>query len=132
MPNLDDPRSRGSLAAEIVASFLPRRPALPAAERAAVEDEVTRAVVAQLGAMPPGLRLAVRAALAAFDVLPVLRWGRTFRRLDTDRRQAWIRTWDEGGVGPMPALVKLLRACSLFAWFDHPRVTAALAAGAGD
>jgi hypothetical protein len=130
-PPPDDARrdAFSRLLGEIVRSLLPVRPALPAEERAAVEAEVVRAVAAQLASMSTALRLGVRTGLLAFRALPLVRWGRTFPALDETHRRAWIRTWDESGVGPMPALVKLLRSCILFAWFDHPRVAAALAAG---
>lgn len=102
---------------------------MAAGDRAAVEDDVARLVATQIAAMPSFLRLPYRCALVGFDLLPLVRWGRTFRGLDGGRRAAWVATWDERGLGPTHAFVKLVRSCSLLAFFDHPRVGAALAAG---
>jgi hypothetical protein len=117
------------LVAAVVESLLPSGPVLAAEERADVATDVARVVATQIAAMPTFLRLPYRAALLAFDLLPALRHGRSFRGLDAVDRAAWVRRWDERGVGAMRAFVKLVRSCTLFAWYDHPRVTAALAAG---
>ena len=114
----------------VVRSVLPERPALDVDTRAAVEADVTRLVATQIGAMPGFLRLPYRCALLGFELLPVLRWGRTFRALDAERRRAWVALWDERGLGPMHAFVKLVRSCTLLGFYDHPRVAAALAATA--
>ena len=115
-----------ALLAAIVHCLLPPFPELPAAERAAVTADVVTLVGAQIAAMPRFLRLPYRSALAAFDLLCVLRYGRPFRALDESRQRAWLEAWDERGVGATHAMVKLVRSCTLFAWFDDPRVGSAL------
>jgi hypothetical protein len=116
------------LVAALVVSLVPARPSLAPDEREAIVADVARLVASQIAALPTFLRLPYRLALLAFDLLPLLRWGRTFRHLDADTQRAWIRLWDEGGVGPTRSFVKLIRSCTLLAWFDHPRVTAAFGA----
>ena len=117
------------LVAALVESLLPSGPVLAVEDRAGVAADVARVVASQIAAMPTFLRLPYRGALLAFDLLPALRHGRSFRGLEAAERAAWVRRWDERGVGPMRAFVKLVRSCTLFAWYDHPRVAAALAAG---
>ena len=78
-------RPQEALLTAIVGCFLPPFPALPAAERAAVADDVVASVGAQIAAMPRFLRLPYRSALTAFDLLCVLRYGRPFRALDEAR-----------------------------------------------
>jgi hypothetical protein len=119
-----------ALLACIVGCLLPAFPELPAAERAAVAGDVIAQVGAQIAAMPRFLRLPYRSALAAFDLLCVLRYGRPFRALDEVRQRAWVAAWDERGVGATRAVMKLVRSCTLFAWYDHPRVGPALLAAA--
>lgn len=117
-----------TLLAAVVHSLLPSVPALPPTERVAIASDVVTAVAAQIAAMPSFLRVPYRSALVAFDLLPVMRFGRPFRSLDERRQRAWLGLWEERGVGPMRAMVKLVRSCTLFAWFDHPRVGPALVA----
>ena len=121
-----DSRRQEALLTAVVHSLLPPFPTLPPGERSAVAADVVATVVDQITAMPGFLRVPYRSALVAFDLLPVLRFGRPFRGLDDRRQRAWLESWDERGVGPMRAVVKLVRSCTLFAWFDHPRVGSAL------
>lgn len=120
-------RPQEALLTSIVQCVLPPFPALPATDRAAVADDVVGTVGAQIAAMPRFLRIPYRGALSALDLLCVLRYGRPFRLVDEARQRAWIETWDERGIGPTRAVVKLVRSCTLFAWFDHPRVSSILA-----
>lgn len=119
-------RPQEALLAAIVRALLPPSPALPAAEQAAVAADVVTTVSMQIAAMPSLLRVPYRGALVAFDLLPLVRFGRPFRALDDARQRAWLAAWDERGIGPTRAVVKLVRSCTLFAWFDHPRVGPAL------
>jgi hypothetical protein len=122
------PRRQEALIAAIVHSVLPTFPPLPPADRTAVTATVVTTVGNQIAAMPGFLRVLYRSALLAFDLLAVMRFGRPFRRLDAAQRRVWLEAWDERGVGAMRAVVKLVRSCALFAWFDHPRVGSALEA----
>jgi hypothetical protein len=124
------PRRQEALLAAVVHTILPPFPPLPPVERTAVTADVVATVVEQISAMPSFLRVPYRGALVAFDLLSVLRFGRPFRGLDDRHQRAWLETWGERGVGPMRAVVKLVRSCTLFAWFDHPRVGSALDAAA--
>jgi hypothetical protein len=125
-----DSRRQEALLAAVVHSLLPPFPTLPPADRTAVAADVVATVADQITAMPSFLRVPYRSALVAFDLLPLLRFGRPFRGLDDRRQRAWLESWDERGVGPMRAVVKLMRSCTLFAWFDHPRVGSALGVNA--
>jgi hypothetical protein len=120
---------QASLVTALVESLLPTDPVLDVDVRADVATDVAHLVVTQIRAMPPFLRLPYRAALLSFDLLPVLSYGRSFRALDRTAREGWIRRWDERGLRATRAFVKLVRSCTLFAWYDHPRVAAALGAG---
>jgi hypothetical protein len=107
----------------------PERPPLGRDATAEVTDAVAAWVAGQVEALPGYLFLPYRAALFGFGWLPVLRWGRTYPALPGARRLAWLSLWSDGPIPPCRDFVKLLRSCALFAWFDHPRVRAALENG---
>ena len=64
-------------------------------EAAALRDgdwaEVERIVGEALGKRPAGIRRQLLVFIRLLDLLPVFRWGRTFRRLDDDRRRRFLR-----------------------------------------
>jgi hypothetical protein len=109
--------------AAAVRAILARTAPPATASRDVVEADVATLVAQQIAAMPTFLRLPYRAGLTCFDALPLLRWGRRFRDLDPPRRDAWITAWDESRIGATHSFVKLIRSCTLLAWFDDPRVT---------
>jgi len=114
----------------VVAALLPGFPPLDGAARERVVRDVAGFLGSQIGAMPATLRGPYRIALAAFGFLPFFRYGRTFTRLDTDARAAWLQLWEEHGGLPTRSFVRVLRSCTLLAYFDHPLVTEQLAASA--
>lgn len=123
--------ARRQLVAEIVGALAPHEPALaPAARERALRDTV-RFVASQIEAMPSYLRLPYLLALSAFDWLALLRHGRRFPGLAPARREAWIESWSASALAPRRDFVKLLRSCTLLAFFDHPAVRARLIAEAG-
>jgi hypothetical protein len=105
----------------IVTVVLPAYPDL-AAERGAVEDDVTRYLASQIGAMPSFLRLPYRLALRGFALLPLLRYGRSFHALPSPRRKAYLALWSDAPLTRMRELVKLIRTTALLVYFDHPAV----------
>jgi hypothetical protein len=116
------PSRQRHVVAEIVglvtpAEFLPDPEA-----RARVRDDATDFVCSQIAAMPSFLRLPYRLALAAFNLLPVLRWARPFSRLPERARTAYLSVWSDGGISLNRDFVKLLRSCALLAYFDHEEV----------
>lgn len=128
-------RQRDAIVTAIVADLLPSHPALDAGERAAVAADAVAFVVAQVRGLPEFLRLPYGAAAFAFDGLAILRWGRTFRGLDGARRRAYVALWTGSPLGATRNFLKLIRSCTLLAYYDHPIVRARLersAAPTGD
>jgi len=113
---------------QIVVALLPSFPPLDDEARERVTRDAASFLASQIAGMPTSLRLPYRAALAAFDLLPLLRFGRSFPSLERERQVAWLDLWNERGVVPTRSFVKLLRSCALFAYFDHPLVVAQLCA----
>jgi hypothetical protein len=106
----------------------PDRPPLGPDGATQVKDAVGAWVAGQVEALPGYLLVPYRVALLGFGWLPVLRWGRAYPALSRARRRAWLSWWSDGPVSPCRDFVKLLRSCALFAWYDHPRIRAALEA----
>lgn len=102
-------------------------PELDAATRANAQRDVTAFVCSQIGSMPSFLRLPYRIVLAAFNWLPALRYGRPFVSLPDDVASAYLSLWSTRSLGPSRSFVKLIRTCSLLAYYDHPQIRAALA-----
>jgi hypothetical protein len=113
-----------------VAALLRDVPPLGDDTREQVVRDVAVFLAAQIAGMPSTLRVPYRAALAAFDLLPLLRYGRPFHLLENSAQVAWLDLWGERGGLPTRSFVKLLRSCVLFAYFDHPVVVARLEAAA--
>lgn len=122
-------RREHEILAAATAVLVPVMPPLAGEARTRVERDVTAFLVAQIAAMPTLLQLPYRGALAAFDLLPLVRYSRLFRRLDGTAGAAWLAAWTARGGLPARNFVKLLRSCALLAYFDHPLVVAALASG---
>jgi hypothetical protein len=114
--------------AAIVRVILPAHPELDATARSAVESEVTRYVARQIQAMPGFLRLPYRAALLAFDLLPLLRYARPFRALAPAAQAAYLARWNAAPIAAMRDVIKLMRSSALLVYFDHPLVLARLEA----
>lgn len=119
-------RHRDAIVTAIVADLLPSHPALDLAERRTVAADVVAFVASQVQGLPDFLRVPYGMALLAFEGLPVLRWGRPFRRLDGGRRHAYLALWTASNLGVTRNFIKLLRSCTLLAYYDHPTVRARL------
>lgn len=115
---------------EIVAEVVPSYPELDRETRVRVCTDVTAFVESQISALPPFLRVPYEFAIGVFQLLPVLRYGRTFGGLGAEARQACLGFWG-GGTLPFTAeFTKVIRSCSLLAYFDHPDVRGRLGAAA--
>lgn len=119
-------RQRDAIITAIVADLLPSHPVLDPGARAIVTADVVAFVVAQVRGLPEFLRVPYGAASFAFDGLALLRWGRPFRMLDAARRQAYVALWTGSPLGATRNFVKLIRSCTLLAYYDHPAVRARL------
>ncbi|HUG39711.1 MAG TPA: hypothetical protein VMM12_04465 [Longimicrobiales bacterium] len=62
--------------------------------------ELERIVDAALARRPAAVRRQLLVFIRALDILPLFRWGRTFRRLDPDRRRRFLQ-----GVQDAPVLL---------------------------
>jgi hypothetical protein len=110
----------------VAACLVPDFPPLDTGAREHVLRDVSAFLVGQVDALPGVLRVPYRCALAAFDVAPVARHRRTFRRLPPAAQAAHLVWWTDAGGLATRNFVKLLRSCTLLAWFDHPLVTGRL------
>ncbi len=119
-------RRREATVAGIVDCLIPSFPRLDAGTRAAIMADVTRFVGSQISALPEFLRVPYELALTAFELLPVLRWGRPFGALAPERRAAYVALWSDARIGAMRNFVKLVRGCALLAYYDHPDLARAL------
>ena len=117
---------RQATVAAIVESLVPSVPVLDPATRSTVLHDVTRFVGSQISALPSFLRVPYGLALTAFELLPLLRWGRPFVALDHERRAAWVARWTDAPIGVMRNFVKLIRGCALLAYYDHPALASVL------
>ncbi len=106
----------------LVQLLLPRYPELETAVRAGVEHDVTAFVAGQIRSMPSFLRLPYRLALFACNWLAVLRYGKPLLALGDAAAAAYLSLWSSAGIGPTRDFVKLIRSCTMLAYFDHPRV----------
>ena len=114
--------SQRQVVAEIIGLMLPEQPCLSAPERTQVHSAVTGFVVSQIEALPTFLALPYRVALLAFQLLPILRYGRRFDSLDQASQAAYLALWSEGPLAQARDFTKLIRSCALLAYFDHPDV----------
>lgn len=111
---------------EIVRIILPAYPHMEEEQRAEVERAVTLWVATQIESMAGHLHLPFAVALVAFDLLPLLRYGRRFRALPTATRANYLEGWSNAPVPPMRDFVRLIRSSALFAYFDDPYVRSCL------
>jgi len=116
----------------VVTVLLPEYPQLPDDARGRVAEDVAAFLDAQIAGLATPLRLPYRLALAILDGLPLLRYGRPFTRLERAQRERWLDVWQARGGVATASVLKLLRSCALFAYFDHPVVIERLEAGAAD
>lgn len=121
-------RYESRIVADVVRLILPEYPPLDSSVREEVSVDVTSYVASQIRSMPSFLAHPYRLALLAFDLLPLLRYGRTFHSLPYGRKHAYLAGWSDAPIGVMRDFVKLIRSCALLAYFDHPRVGAELEA----
>jgi hypothetical protein len=105
-----------------VVALAPTVPPLGDAARTRVRGDVAAFVTAQIAHMPVALRLPYRVALAAFNFLAVLRYRRSFCHIEPVAQADWLDRWSERYGFLARNFVKLLRTCTLFAYFDHPLV----------
>lgn len=106
----------------IVTLVLPAYPDLDEGARGAVERDVTDYVSTQIASMPSFLRLPYRLALLGFALLPLIRYGRSFKGLPEDRKASYFAWWNDARFSPMRDFVKLIRSTALLVYFDHPLV----------
>ena len=97
-----------------------------AATRDRILADVASFVSSQVRTLPDFLRYPYRLALLAFEWLPILCFGRPFVGLDPVRRRAYLDLWTDAPLKLMRNFVKLLRSCTLLAYYDHPELQAAL------
>ena len=106
--------------------LLPSHPHLDPATSQVVRTDVAAFVVSQVNALPSFLKLPYLVAVTAFDLTPIFRKGRPFRRLDADARASALAAWDTSALAPKRNYTKLIRSCALLAYYDHPAVLSAL------
>jgi hypothetical protein len=116
----------GPLLMDIARPLLPAHPRLDPDEIERVERDLTAFLVAEIGALPLHLAAPFRLALVAFALLPVLRFGRTYRALPPEHKHRVVYAWANAPVAVFRNFVKLVRSCALFAYLDHPLVMANL------
>lgn len=112
--------------AALVELLLPEFPPLAGQTGRQAREEVTRFVLAQIEGMPRFLGAPYGWCLSAFALLPLLRHGRAFSRLERSKQRAWLHRWDESPLPPMRDFVRVIRGTALLAWFDAAPVRAAL------
>ena len=123
---LSDRQAR--LLAGVTALLIPIEPRLPDEVRVRVLDDTERFVALQVENVPAYLRVPYLIAMAAFQWLPVLRFGRRFLDLPFESQRACLAMWSEAPLAPMRDFVRLIRNCALLAYYDHPDVCRALGA----
>lgn len=111
---------------DIARPLLPSVPELPPDEARRVEDDLAGDLAAQIARLPAHLAAPFRVALVAFDLLPLLRFGRPYRALPIETQRRVVRAWSNAPIGAFRNFVKLVRSCALYTYLDHPIVTARL------
>ncbi len=114
--------TRREVVAEIVRSVVPADLDLDELERTRVHSAVTGFVTSQIEALPSFLAVPYRAAITAFQLLPILRFGRRYLSLEDASKQSYLALWSDSPFGPVRDFIKLIRSCALLAYFDHPDV----------
>lgn len=108
--------------AGIVEVLLPSAPALSAEARVRVSAAATRFVVLEIDGIPTFLRVPYLVAILGFQLVALLRYGTVFTRLSPERQRDYVALWTDSPIGVMRDFLKLIRGCSLLAYFDHPEV----------
>jgi hypothetical protein len=93
---------------------------------------VERFVALQVENIPTYLRVPYLVAVAGFQWLPVLRFGRRFLSLPLESQRSYLALWSESPLAPMRDFIRLIRNCALLAYYDHPDVRRALGADRAD
>ena len=114
------------IVASMVATLLPRWPDLDDPTRSAVRADVTEFVTGQVEALPTFMKLPYKSALIAFDSLAILRYGRRFQALRSAQQSTYLAQWSANRFAAARDLIKLIRSCTLLAYFDDPRISVAL------
>jgi hypothetical protein len=108
---------------DIARPLLPSVPELPSDEALRVERDLAAALDAQIAGLPLYLAAPFRAALVAFELAPLLRFGRPYRALPIESQRRVVRAWSNAPIGAFRNFIKLVRSCALYAYLDHPIVT---------
>lgn len=114
--------SRRRVVTEIVRLMTPDYPDLGEPERSRARSAATAFVTSQIEGLPPFMAFPYGIAITAFELLPLLRFGRPFQALDEEAQRAYLSRWNDAKLGPFRDFVKLIRSCALLAYFDHPDV----------
>jgi hypothetical protein len=102
-----------------------------AAELAGVEWEALEAIVdGALLERPPRMRRQLAVFLRLVNLLPILRWGRTFTRLDPQRRTRLLRALERSPLLLVRRGIWGLRTLVFMGYYGRPESHAALGYGA--
>ena len=108
---------------DIARPLLPSIPELPSDEALRVERDLAAALDAQIAELPRYLAAPFHVALVAFELAPLLRFGKPYRALPIEIQRRVVRAWSNAPIGAPRNFVKLVRSCALYAYLDHPIVT---------
>ncbi len=92
--------------------------------------DVAAFVQAQLGALPPTLKLLFECGMSFFRFMTRLRFLRGYCELTLEQRRAWVLAWAEGRYSLLRQLFRPVRGIALLAYHDHPAVSLTLSRGA--
>lgn len=126
-----------------IASLAPAAPELPATEftitlcESVIVPEGARAdrdvleqvgafVQGQLGALNPQLSFLFRAGMTFFRFLTRLRYVRGYCELSLETRRKWTHAWAQSRYALLRQLFRPVRGIALLAYYEHPKVRAAL------
>lgn len=70
-----------------------------------------------LGLLPRANRVGMRALLLAAELAPLATHGRRLRRLDRDRRTAWVQSVERSGNGHVRVLMKLMESAAQLSYY---------------
>ncbi len=96
------------------------------AARAEALPSAARFTAAQLLALPLRLRILFALGFGGFRALTWLRFGRPLTRLTSAQRARWVSGFAYGRVGLLRQLMRAPRATAVLAYYEHPRLRAAL------
>jgi hypothetical protein len=70
-----------------------------------------------LGLLPRANRTGMRVLLWAAELAPLATHGRRLRRLDRDRRTAWVQSIEDSGNGHVRMLMKLMESAAQLSYY---------------